>query len=161
MLFPELVSPGKYKQVKIGREEIKKTLVRMGRFYLSYVEQENLLPRSFPPEIPNKTPFPLLLLIRFHKKNYSSCCPQLYSFHPDSSSRLAILCTTFKRQTSFKGTIKNSLSWSGPADSHFVHSFFHKCVVFNYQPGWPSSAATWFEWGACVLRVGCLGKVVR
>ena len=40
----------------------------MGRFYLSYVEQENLLPRLFPPEIPNKTPFPLLLLIRFHKK---------------------------------------------------------------------------------------------
>ena len=54
----------------------------------------------------------------------------------------------------------NSLSWSGPADSHFVHSFFHKCVVLNNLPGWPSSAATWFEWGgeACVLRVGCLGK---
>ena len=30
----------------------------MGRFYLSYVEQENLLPRSFPPEIPHKTEFP-------------------------------------------------------------------------------------------------------
>ena len=39
----------------------------------------------------------------------------------------------------------NSVSWSGPADSHFVHSFFHKCVELNYQPGWPSSAATWFE----------------
>ena len=118
----------------------------MGRFYLSYVEQENLFPRSFPPEIPNKTPFPLLLLIRFHKKNYSSCCPQLYSFHPDSSSRLAILCATFNRQTSVKGSI-NSFSWSGPADSHFVHSFFHKYVVLNNLPGWPSSAATWFEWG--------------
>ena len=64
MLFPELVSPGKYKQVKIGREEIKKTLVRMGRFYLSYVEQENLLPRSFPPEIPHKTEFPFFFVTK-------------------------------------------------------------------------------------------------
>ena len=40
----------------------------------------------------------------------------------------------------------NSFSWSGLADSHFVDSFCHKCVVLNYQPGWPSSAA-WFEWG--------------
>ena len=75
----------------------------MGRFYLSYVEQDNLLHRSFPPEIPNKISF--YLLICFHKKNYSSFCPQLLSFHPDISSRFAILCATLKRQTSVKGTI--------------------------------------------------------
>ena len=52
----------------------------------------------------------------------------------------------------------NSFSWSGPADSHFVHSFFHKCVVFNYQPGWPSSAATWFEWGGLCTKSRMFGK---
>ena len=33
MLFPELVSPGKYKQVKIGREEIK-NIVKNGSILL-------------------------------------------------------------------------------------------------------------------------------
>ena len=52
----------------------------MGRFYLSYVEQENLLPRSFPPEIPYKSAFPFFFLFVFIK-NYSFCCPPLYRFH--------------------------------------------------------------------------------
>ena len=135
MLFPELVSPGKYKQVKIGREEIKKTLVRMGRFYLSYVEQENLLPRSFPPEIPNKTPFPLLLLIRFHKKTIPLAVHNYIAFTQIAARGWPYYVPRSKDRLPLKELSINSLSWSGPADSHFVHSFFHKCIVFIYQPG--------------------------
>ena len=36
----------------------------MGRFYLSYVEQENLLLRSFPPEISRKTEFPFFFVTK-------------------------------------------------------------------------------------------------
>ena len=71
------------------------------------------------------------------------------------------MCHAQKSRLLLKELSINSLSWSGPADSHFVHSIFHKCIVYIYQPGWPSSVATWFERGACVLRVGCLEKVVR
>ena len=56
--------PGKYKQVKIRREDGKETLARTGRFFLSYIEQENLLPRSFPPEIPHKTEFPFFFVTK-------------------------------------------------------------------------------------------------
>ena len=71
------------------------------------------------------------------------------------------MCHAQKSRLPLKELSINSLSWSGPADSHFVHSIFHKCIVYIYQPGWPSSVTTWFESGACVLRVGCLEKVVR
>ena len=72
-------------------------MLRKVRFHLSCVEQENLLPPSSPPEIPNKTPFPFFFLFVFIQ-NYSFCCPPL-------SSRLAIWCATLKRQTSVRGTI--------------------------------------------------------
>ena len=36
--------------------------------------------------------------------------------------------------------------------------FFNKCVVFNYQSGWPSSAATWFEWGGLCTKSRMFGK---
>ena len=103
VLFPELGPPSKYRQVKIRREKEKKK-VRMGGFHHSYVEQENLLPRSFAPQIPYKTPFPFFFLFVFIQ-NYSSCCPPSYSFHPEISSRLAILCATLKRQNSVRGII--------------------------------------------------------
>ena len=133
MLFPELVSPGKYKQVKIGREEIRKTLVRMGRFYLSYVEQENLLHRSFPPEIPNK--ISCYLLIRFHKKTIPLSVHNYRAFTLISVRGLPSYVPRSKDRPPLKELSIYSLSWSGPADSHFVHSFFHKCIVFIYQPG--------------------------
>ena len=127
----------------------------MGRFYLSYVEQENLLPRSFPPEIPNKTPFPLLLLIRFHKKTIPLAVHNYIAFTQIAARGWPYYVPRSKDRLPLKELSINSLSWSGPADSHFVHSFFHKCIVFIYQPGQPG-----FNGGACVLRVGCQGKVV-
>ena len=125
----------------------------MGRFYLSYVEQENLLHRSFPPEIPNK--ISCYLLIRFHKKTIPLSVHNYRAFTLISVRGLPSYVPRSKDRPPLKELSIYSLSWSGPADSHFVHSFFHKCIVFIYQPGQPG-----FNGGACVLRVGCQGKVV-
>ena len=130
----------------------------MGRFYLSYVEQENLLPRSFPPEIPNKTPFPLLLLIRFHKKTIPLADHNYIAFTQIAARGWPFYVPRSKDRLPLKELSINSLSWSGPADSHFVHSFFHKCIVFIYQPGWLSSVGTWFEWGGLYTKSRMSGK---
>ena len=78
----------------------------MGRFYLSYVEQDNLLPRSFPPEISYKSAFLFFFLFVFIKKTIPSAVRYYIGFTWRSlSSRLAILCATLKRQNFVRGTI--------------------------------------------------------
>ena len=83
MLFPEHVSPGKYKQVKIGREE---------------------------------------------KKNIGKNESILFKLNRTRESASPVV-STVQEKLSMKELSVNSLSWSGPADSHFVHSSFHNCTV--------------------------------
>ena len=128
----------------------------MGRFYLSYVEQDNLLHRSFPPEIPNKISF--YLLICFHKKTIPLSVHNYRAFTLISVRGLPSYVLRSKDRPLLKELSIYSLSWSGPADSHFVHSFFHKCIVFIYQPGWLSSVGTWFEWGGLYTKSRMSGK---
>ena len=77
----------------------------MGRFYLSYFEQENLLPRSFPPEIPYKSAFHFFILFVFIKSIPSAVRHYIGFTWRSLSSRLAILCATLKRQSFVRGTI--------------------------------------------------------
>ena len=113
-------------------------------FPLSYVEQENLLPRSSPPEIPNKTPFPFFFLFVFIQ-NYSFCCPPL-------SSRLAIWCATLKRQTSVRGTInKFWLVWTSRFPLTVFYLFINQANQAQLHPGL-NEGWGWDVWENCEIK---------
>ena len=147
MLFPELVSPGKYKQVKIGREEIK-NIGKNGSILL----QLRRTRESTSPVVSTRNPKQNFLSSSnlFSKKTIPLAVHNYIAFTQIAARGWPYYVPRSKDSLPLKEPSINSFSWSGPADSHFVHSFFHKCVVLNYQPGWPSSAATWFEWGGPV-----------
>ena len=137
----------------------------MGRFCLSYVEQENLLPRSFPPEIPKKTPFPLLLLIRLHKKKtiplavhnyiaFTQIAARGWPYYvPRSKDRLPL--------KELSKIVLVGLDQQTPTlSTHFFISVLYLLYLIINQVG-QVQLQPGLNRGACELRVGCLGKVVR
>ena len=133
MLFPELVSPGKYKQVKIGREEIK-NIGKNGSILLQLRRTRESTSPVVSTRNPKQNTISLLLLIRFHKETIPLAVHNYIAFTQLAARGWPYYVPRSKDRLPLKELSINSLSWSGPADSHFVHSFFHKCIVFNYQP---------------------------
>ena len=105
MLFPELVSPGKYKQVKIGREEIK-NIGKNGSILLQLRRTRESTSPVVSTRNPKQNTISLLLLIRFHKKkNIPLAVHNYIAFTQISVRGLPSYVPRSKVKTSVKGTI--------------------------------------------------------